>query len=293
MNADLVPVDNMAAVEALAPEARELAVTTMLTEARSWLAHAVEASEPKQIAEFKAQMATVAEATKQLGLSKEIQMDAQEMVRRAETGLGQSIRKGQAEGTVNTKADGGHPAHRDVLNTDHNKYSPSDFLAAGTTTVETYAMADASEEEFEAAIDEAKSEGNLSRANVVRKIKGASNLTGEKRLQKIRKLAQRGMTSRQIGQEIGQRHQYVRELAHDAKIDIPADRMVGKSSRRVKHGRIAQQTVSALEGMAMGLEMFDPDELEDRQYVADWVISLGNSLRVLNRFHKQLKEMTQ
>lgn len=59
----LVPADNMAALDTLAPEAREVAVTRMLTEARDWMAHAVEASDPASIATFKAQMATVAEAT--------------------------------------------------------------------------------------------------------------------------------------------------------------------------------------------------------------------------------------
>ena len=77
MTAELVPAANVAAIEALDPEQRSVAVTRMLSEARSWLAHAVEASEPQAISEFKAAMATVAEATKQLGLSKSIQLDAQ------------------------------------------------------------------------------------------------------------------------------------------------------------------------------------------------------------------------
>lgn len=67
MSTDLVPADNMAALDGMDAPTRELAVTNMLTEARSWLAHAVEATEPQAIANFKAQMATVAEATKQLG----------------------------------------------------------------------------------------------------------------------------------------------------------------------------------------------------------------------------------
>ena len=101
----LVPVDNMAAVEELDPQAREVAVTQMLTEARAWLAHAVESTGPQTIANFKAQMATVAEAPKQLNLSKEIQLDALEMVRRAERGVGLAIRKGQAEGTIETETE--------------------------------------------------------------------------------------------------------------------------------------------------------------------------------------------
>jgi hypothetical protein len=37
-----------------------------------------------------------------------------------------------------------------------------------------YAMADATPDDFDAAIEEAKAEGNLSRANVVRKVKGCA-----------------------------------------------------------------------------------------------------------------------
>jgi len=40
-----------------------------------------------------------------LNLSKEIQLDALEMVRRAERGVGLAIRKGQAEGTVAAPGD--------------------------------------------------------------------------------------------------------------------------------------------------------------------------------------------
>ena len=51
--------------------------------------------------------ASVVEMTKQLNLSREIQLDAQEMVRRAERGVGLAVRNGQVDGTVQTRVDGG------------------------------------------------------------------------------------------------------------------------------------------------------------------------------------------
>src|SRR5690606_26145710 len=87
-------------VPAAPAQPSEVAITGYLQQARDWLATAVEQTGPEQIAMAKAQIATAAEAAKQLGLSKEIREDAAEMVRRAEYALGKAIRKGQAEGTV-------------------------------------------------------------------------------------------------------------------------------------------------------------------------------------------------
>jgi hypothetical protein len=176
---ELVPVDNMAVLEGLDQHDREVAITHMLTEARAWLAHAKEATEPHSIANFRAQMATVAEATKQLGLSKEIQLDAQEMVRRAERGVGVAVRKGQEDGVFTSVSSGGpkqsyvrdgrivqvHPRN------DETAISPESVIGTGRTAHDIRRMtADVTDEQFESALDKAKSEGNVSRTNVVRKI---------------------------------------------------------------------------------------------------------------------------
>ncbi len=130
---------------------------------------------PEQIAAAKAEIATAAEATKQLGLSKEIQLDAQEMVRRAEYALGKAIRKGQAEGEIATHGGG----RRSTTATPSLK-SPSEFASkqelsgAGHGQPGIYALADTPADHFDAAIDEAKAEGNLSRANVARKAREKS-----------------------------------------------------------------------------------------------------------------------
>lgn len=154
----------------------EVAVSDYLSRARDWLATAVELTGPEQIAMAKAEIATAAEATKQLGLSKEIQLDAQEMVRRAEYALGKAIRKGQAEGTI---AKRGQHVVRDVpsgTSVENVVASVDDYFQAsrGRETAEVFAIAETSSAEFDAAIEEAKAEGNLSRANVARKAKEQS-----------------------------------------------------------------------------------------------------------------------
>ena len=118
-------------------------------------------------------MATVAEATKQLNLSKEIQLDAQEMVRRAERGVGQAVRKGQRDGEIATRGNRelyAGPHHRQSR--DKTLSSPADYLPHGNDRAAAYAMADdVSDEQFDAALETAKEEQNLSRANVVRKVR--------------------------------------------------------------------------------------------------------------------------
>ncbi|WP_155893053.1 hypothetical protein [Intrasporangium chromatireducens] len=67
----------------------------------------------------------------------------------------------------------GRTVHVDHLR-DEKKVSPEDFMA-GQLANDIYSMVDASEEEFEEALNEAREEGNASRANVVRKIKGKAS----------------------------------------------------------------------------------------------------------------------
>lgn len=281
---DLVPADNLAALDALDPQSREVAVTRMLSEARSWLAHAVEATEPQTIATFKAQMATIAEATKQLNLSREIQMDAQEMVVRAERGVGAAIRKGQANGTVAKLGDKHLDSGDQGLIT-----SPSSIVPRGQIQHETYVMADAEPEDFEDAITEAKSEGNLSRANVVRKIKGQqSAMTRTDRAREIKRLADLGYSTRQIAPLVGVIEDTVTAIAKDHKIEIPADRYV-KRTRRIDTNRIISQTVSALEGISMTLDLINPDDI-DQDQAQTWLDSLTESLKALSKAKRQIKE---
>lgn len=299
MSAELV-IMNGATLDQLPRAQREVAVTRYLSDARDRLALAVEATGPEQVARMKAEIATVAEATKQLGLSKEIRDDAIEMVRRAEYSLGKSIRNGQEDGTIRRSGD---DCRTDLV--DRNNYipkpSPYDFASKGEMHANGAGIADlvdgVSEDHFEEALAEARQEGNLTRKNVVRKIRSKqseagkqSEPDGEDRLDKITELANRGMTSRQIGDQLGCSHEYVRQLARDAGIDIPADRTMGRASQRIDHTKLVQQTVTTLESLVVSLRLLNIDQVDPTQ-ADEWSTSLTDSLRALNRFRKQIKEI--
>lgn len=287
---DLVPTDHAAAIEALDPQAREIAVTRMLSEARSWLAHAVEASEPAEIATFKAQMATINEWTKQLGLSKEIQLDAQEMVRRAERGVGLAIRKGQDEGTVIRR---GGNVHRgfggELANSEFTEARPvtdfaskDDLIANGAGI---YHLTDGvSDEQFDEAVTEAKCEGNLSRANVVRKIRGQDGVaTRQQRADLIASLAEQGYSSRQMPSRVGVSEETIRLIARDFSIEIPADKIMGRT-RRANHTEMVEKTVTDLENNAEFIHQFIDLDQVDLTNAGEWVASLVKSARAIKTF---------
>lgn len=290
---NLVPID---------PK-NEASVLTLLERAATWLAEAVHRGEPGEVAMVKAQLATAAEATKQLNLSKEIQLDAQEMVRRAEYALGKAIRRGQAEGVIATKSEMASYAGRVSAGRRLGQCQPldrptkpSDFATEselmGARGDGIYALADnADPEQFDAALDEARIEGNVSRANVVRKIKKQSGpITRDQRADLIEKLAAQGYSSRQMPIKVGVTEETIRQIARDYDIEIPADRAVSRARRHDSH-RIATETVATLEGLAIGVGLINYSELDPRE-ARQWADSLNDSLRVLNRFAKQIKETT-
>lgn len=159
----LVPVD----------PTNTVAVTDYLTRARDWLSRAVEETGPEQIAAAKAEIATAAEATKQLGLSKDIQEDSTEMVRRAEWTLRRSVNQAQERGEVATRAanliPGGPAAGTPASRSSSDLPGARDFFAGKQEYEDANAMAELDPADFDAVIEEAKAEGNLSRANVARK----------------------------------------------------------------------------------------------------------------------------
>lgn len=137
--------------------------------AKSWLAQALEHGEIDQIVELKSQAEAIRVYTTQKQLGKDAELSAAEIVRRAERGLGIAIKRGQHEGTVRRKGEGGGPSSP---SRDTTKTSPTPAFAHPEERRDSYALADADDNTFEEAIEEAKAEGNVSRANVVRKVKG-------------------------------------------------------------------------------------------------------------------------
>jgi hypothetical protein len=176
----------------LEPLAMAEMVTHALIESKSWLAVATRNTDPTPIAEFKAWAACVAEMTKQKGLASEIQADAVEMLRRAERGIGVAIRNGQAAGEIRSAADthrvGVNNRDRDVSDT--SVPSPSAFAPRhelANTHGGIYDMTDGvTDTDFDEALAGARAEGNLSRANVVRKLKDEPTKSNSQRHELLR-----------------------------------------------------------------------------------------------------------
>ncbi len=97
------------------------------------------------------------------------------MVRRAERGIGQAVRNGQHADppTITSRRDTGWTARN--LQNPLTKLKPEQFFpAGGGAQTDAYTMTDGvSDEQFEVVLEEAKAEGNISRTNVVRKLKTA------------------------------------------------------------------------------------------------------------------------
>lgn len=288
----LVPVD---------PKS-ETSVLSLLEHAALWLSEAVHRGEAADVALVKAQIATAAEATKQLNLSKDIQLDAQEMVRRAEYALGKAIRRGQAEGTI--RSNGQKSVTHDRWNGANRMTESSILIGPGDFATKAelsgklgsdgiYAMTDGVEpEDFDQAVTSAKAEGNLSRANVVRKVKIQQGpTTRDDRADLIQELANQGYSSRQMPAKVGVTEERVRQIARDYGIDIPADKHIART-KRMDSNRIASETVIALDALAMGVELIDYAAL-DLSQAGQWADSLAHSFRALNRFKEHIRKATQ
>lgn len=294
---DIVPADNIAALDTLDAESREVAITGMLDQARTWLAHAVESTAPAQsIADFKAYIATAAETAKRLRVSKEIQQDAEVMVRRSERALGQSIRSGQDTGEILP-----HGVRRDRPGQDRvtstvltDLVTEHEWRGNGSGIKE---MTDGvTDEEFDEALDRAQDEGNVSRANVVRKVREVQSGTESQQAkwERIAEMAERGHSSAQIAREVGMTEEGVRAGARREGIDIRADRIVGRT-RRLDMRRVIEQTVSELESIATTTNsLISADGIRtaaiDRDEIQTWVDSLTRSLKALSKARNTIKE---
>lgn len=251
MSTDLaVIVADEAALDRLDRES----VVALLERGKSWLQLAVERdAEVGEFVEVKAQAETIRTYTLQKQLGKDAELAAAELVRRAERGLGLAIRRGQEAGEIRTAEETQHAGvnARDLVANDH-KVSPQEAsqVKHRKDLAPIYKMADrATDQEFDVALAEAKAEGNLSRANVVRKVTGASASTTE-------------------------RPDILRNTHHH------------------NANRIVEETVHALAGLCMGIDLARPllSSLDMRQR-DDWVALMRESLRNLSRFARELEQL--
>ena len=285
-------------------------VVRVCEQAKALLEEALERGQLEQIAEVKSQAEAVRVYTVQRQLGRDAQLAAAEIVRRAERGIGVAIRRGQAAGQIRRRGD--HGSARMAGNGDGNTISkpgPGDFASAVELRgngAGIYHLTDGvSDEDFEQAVAAAKAEQDLSRANIVRKIRqrrspappgpggqapaadSTSAVAGQPSRDLIARHAAAGMSSRQIGDRLGIGGHEVRQIAREQGIAIPAD-MVGRT-RRPDTNRIVRETAHALEGLAISVQLADPADLDPAE-AAEWAASLARSIRVLSQFLAQMRK---
>lgn len=170
--------------------------------------------------------------------------------------------------------------------------SPSKFFSNRNEQTDSYALADGAQpEEFEEALTKARAEGKLSRANVVRKVKGQPGpQTRDQRAEIIADMAAEGHHREQVARHLGITRETVGNIARDYGISFPAD-AVGKV-RRIDPTRIVRETANTLEGLLLALPLVDVDALNPTE-AHEWTASIDQSLRTLNRFNKKIKEIVR
>lgn len=267
--------------------------------AKAWLADALEHGQIDDIVELKSQAEAIRVYTAQKQIGKDAELSAAEIVRRAERGIGVAIRRGQEEGTIAKRGDIGSPPPpgRTGLRPEgvrgQHLHRATEFVAKDELGNGIYPLTDqVSDDQFEEAVAVARNEENLSRANVLRKVKALQQTAGYDlstpagRRQAIRDLASQGYSSRQMAPMVGMTDRNVREHAREHGIEIPADKVIGRT-RKHDSNRIVEETTHALDGLRMGLELVDFAAL-DPEKIPAWSSSLKKSIRSLNQFSREL-----
>jgi hypothetical protein len=248
--------------------------------AKSWLAQCLEGNHIEAIVETKAQAEAIRVYTVQKQLGKDAELSASEIVRRAERCIGLCIRQGQAEGRIKKRGDQIHGRAAGTT------VSPGDFAGDGHTRTEHYAMAKVSDEKFNAVITAGKSEGNLSRANVVRKVNGVAKAY---RWRDLATLAAEGNTSHQIAEKLGVHRATVMTQAKSRGIPIPADKVM-RGTRHLDHNRILREFVATLESLTPSVDLLDLS-LVKPAVLKECAETMAEAMRELRKLERKLKEI--
>ncbi len=226
-----------------------------------------------------------------------VRLRAARTIRRVERAIGQALRAGQAAGKIRIQGQNSTdiPGAAQVLN-----------LRSRTTAGAYYEMATGTDAEFELALNAAEAAGNLARSVVCRYlgepedrgddwIPDPSDRTTDAAVRRrvvIKEMAAANHSSRQISDVIGTTDVRIREIAREMKVKIRADEVVTKTRRSNDANRIAAEVTTTLDGLSTAVGLIDFAELDAAQ-AQNWATSLDASLRVLNRFAKQLKDVTR
>lgn len=215
-------VVNMRTGELVGVSPQEQSAVARLTVAIEALTDTVNMMPLAEVVDLKPQLVTIQVATRELGMSKDAEDLAGEAVRRCEWKIGRLIREGQEAGEIASQ--GG--ARRSTTATP-TLPSPTDFATkqelsgAGHQQPGIYALADAATTaaDFDAALAEAKAEGNLSRANVARKAREASGAEPKPRRRPLTDVA------RDVGWDARKLAEKVQRLSDDDRFSANAEQV--------------------------------------------------------------------
>jgi hypothetical protein len=266
--------------------------------AKEWLVNCVANGDLDQLVEMKSQADAIRVYSTAKQLGRDAELAAAEIVRRAERGIGLCIRKGQDQGKIRKRGERG-PINALDKSIYSCRQSPEDFVSTSELSgngAGIYHLTDGvTDEQFDEAIAEAKNEGNLSRANVVRKVackKIDVAADAVDKVQTARDMAAAGYTTAQIATELGYTGEGTRRFLDRHGIAVPADAIVGKR-RKLDSNRIVSTAVDSVVGIGDLFDAVDYSELDATQFDY-WVRSLSVAIRSLTTLKNNIKkEQTQ
>ncbi len=276
---DVLPPDvetRVAEIRPLDGAAQAVRVTAMLAHSRAGLLAAIAAHDLPEIREFKQRASAIQEIAKQVRMGKEFQIDAAELVRRAERGLDTAIRDAQERGEVSRLGDFSVPkpdyiavrngievsvrgAVPDANST--SKPSPSDFFKHNTEWNQAHAMGAISDEAFERVLEEARQEENLSRTNVARKAKAAREAEKEQPA----------------------------NVLQDQMEPAPAPASAPPPKKTARARKTVEQISITLSNYVLGLAEIDPGEV-DRDELQKEINIIFESLGAIRKFMKEVNK---
>ena len=302
MTGEIVLMDDevKSTLESLDTPSNEIAISQMLDKAKSYLEVAMrQADAPRAIADFKAEIIAVAQYAKQKKVSEEIQIDATAMVRRAERSLGVAIREGQEQGVISSRANPNKAGGAQSSLPSPYDFASKDELTGGNRA-RIYHMTDnVTDQEFDEALEIAKEERNLSRANIVRKIregkteseempstKKAHNRLPDEVCERVRELAAKMLSSQDISEQTGVSQRSINRILAGT-IERTSERTIKGNNTQKIMGRLTE----SLWGMRQSLQTITAvDSNLNPDQVAAWSKELRQTSAELNRIKNLLKE---
>lgn len=255
---------------------------------REWLP-TVDLDDPTEVVEFRAKVIDILHSARTDGLGTAATMDLQEIARRCERWLATAIRRAQGQGRVRG------PGTRDP-----KLMSTEDYVRVRipSTLSPYYVWFGLSDSAFEDLLLQGRANGTLAQIPliaIVRNLNGGASPRTIQHRRRIAELADQQMSTRQIARAMGMDVDIVSRIANQSGIEIPADQVIGKKSRRIDPYQVVSEGVIALEGIALGLGLLESGDYDNLNQldVAEWLASLGKTLPTITALRKELNRVYQ